>query len=57
MKRVLQDIAIQYESVEDTINAIVNGLLAAKGGLSADNIEIATIPMVKDPWKELNPLK
>ena len=27
----------------------VNGKLA--------NIEIATIPMVKDPWKELNPLK
>jgi len=21
------------------------------------NIEIATIPMVKDPWKELNPPK
>jgi len=21
------------------------------------NIEIATIPMVKDPWKELNPVK
>jgi hypothetical protein len=21
------------------------------------NVEIATIPMVKDPWKELNPAK
>ena len=21
------------------------------------DVEIATIPMVKDPWKELNPLK
>ena len=27
----------------------VNGKLA--------NVEIATIPMVKDPWKELNPVK
>jgi len=27
----------------------VNGKLA--------NVEIATIPMVKDPWKELNPQK
>lgn len=28
-----------------------------KQGEALANIEIATIPMVKDPWKELNPLK
>ena len=28
-----------------------------KQGEVLANIEIATIPMVKDPWKELNPLK
>jgi uncharacterized protein YaaN involved in tellurite resistance len=43
MKRILTNIAIQYDSVEDTINAIVNGLLLAKNGLAADNIEIATM--------------
>ena len=28
-----------------------------KQGEVLANIETATIPMVKDPWKELNPLK
>jgi branched-chain amino acid transport system substrate-binding protein len=31
--------------------------LVEKQGEVLANIEIATIPMVKDPWKELNPLK
>jgi branched-chain amino acid transport system substrate-binding protein len=30
---------------------------AEKVGGKLANIEIATIPMVKDPWKELNPPK
>jgi uncharacterized protein YaaN involved in tellurite resistance len=43
MKRVLTNIAVQYDSVEETINKIVDGLLAAKNGLAADNVEIAVM--------------
>jgi len=36
-------------------NVYIRRLEKADGRLA--NIEIATIPMVKDPWKELNPPK
>jgi uncharacterized protein YaaN involved in tellurite resistance len=43
MKRALNAIAEQYETAQDTIDKIVEGLLLAKGGLQADNVELATM--------------
>jgi uncharacterized protein YaaN involved in tellurite resistance len=43
MKGVLSSIAESYDTAEDVINDIVEGLLRAKGGLQADNIELAGI--------------
>jgi uncharacterized protein YaaN involved in tellurite resistance len=43
MKGVLTNIASSYDTAEETIDGIVTGLLTAKGGLYADNEELATV--------------
>lgn len=46
MKQALQNVALNYETAEKSIEGIVNGLLSARGGLEADNVELAQ--MVED---------
>ncbi len=48
--KVLGDIAVQYDSAQQVIDAIINGLIAAKGALLADNEELAEISEKVDVW-------
>jgi len=48
-------IMIDPETRDIVQNVYIRRLARQSGRLA--NIEIATIPMVKDPWKELNPVK
>ena len=48
-------ISIDPETRDIVQNVYIRRLERRDGQLA--NIEIATIPMVKDPWKELNPPK
>ena len=48
-------IMIDPETRDIVQNVYIRRLDRQSGSLA--NIEIATIPMVKDPWKELNPVK
>jgi hypothetical protein len=50
--RTHTDAAVDLDRCAD-----VRDVAVEKQGEVLANIEIATIPMVKDPWKELNPLK
>jgi branched-chain amino acid transport system substrate-binding protein len=48
-------IMIDPETRDIVQNVYIRRVEKVDGKLA--NVEIATIPMVKDPWKELNPLK